>query len=561
MIRIRDIKLPVTCGMGDLIEETAKILCLDKIYPGNSYPGFSLKLLRKSTDARRKPDIYFVYTVLVLISDEDEKKITGYLRHNRTNPKVKRNLDRILTDPVVTYNLPECGEESLALRPVVVGAGPAGLFCSLALAMRGFNPILVERGEDVDSRSRTVDAVWNGESVPYDSNVSFGEGGAGTFSDGKLTTLTKDTNGRNTFVLQTFARYGAPEEITYEAKPHIGTDILKSVVKNIREEIIRLGGEVCFNTRLADIDTDGDRLSSVTLIDVINENVKKIKTNACILCTGHSARDTFEMLYSKNIRMSQKNFAVGFRVIHPQTDVNFWQYGICETENTPLAPADYKVANETAKGRRVYSFCMCPGGYVVNASSENNGICVNGMSEYKRDGKYANSAIIAAVTPDDFAQNEVPSDHPLAGMYYQRNIEDKAYERGKGSIPIQSFGDYEKGIGNSDIKVPDDAVKGRVFAADLRGIYSEDIDEAIIESMHKFGYTRKGFDDRNVLMLGVEARTSSPIRIERDENLESNIKGLYPCGEGAGYAGGIVSAAADGLRCAEQIILRYRSGE
>ncbi len=561
MIRIRDIKLPVTCGMGDLIEETAKILCLDKIYPGNSYPGFSLKLLRKSTDARRKPDIYFVYTVLVLISDEDEKKIAGYLRHNRTNPKVKRNLDRILTDPVVTYTLPECGEESLTLRPVVVGAGPAGLFCSLALAMRGFNPILVERGEDVDSRSRTVDAVWNGESVPYDSNVSFGEGGAGTFSDGKLTTMTKDTNGRNTFVLQTFARYGAPEEITYEAKPHIGTDILKSVVKNIREKIIRLGGEVCFNTRLADIDTDGDRLSSVTLIDVTNENVKKINTNVCILCTGHSARDTFEMLYSKNIRMSQKNFAVGFRVIHPQTDVNFWQYGICETENTPLAPADYKVANETAKGRRVYSFCMCPGGYVVNASSENNGICVNGMSEYKRDGKYANSAIIAAVTPDDFAQNEVPSDHPLAGMYYQRNIEGKAYERGKGNIPIQSFGDYEKGIGSSDIKVPDDAVKGRVFAADLRGIYSEDIDEAIIESMHKFGYTRKGFDDRNVLMLGVESRTSSPVRIERDENLESNIKGLYPCGEGAGYAGGIVSAAADGLKCAEQIILRYRSGE
>ncbi len=562
MIRIRDIKLPTDHREGAIIKEMVRILCLDKIYPGNSYPDFSYEVLRKSIDARKKPDIFFVYTVLLLIPDEDEQRIVKYLRSNRTKPQVKRNIDRIITDPIITYTIPECGDNVLHDRPVVVGAGPAGLFCALALARRGFRPVVIERGENVDDRSRRVNDFWEGGKLLPDSNVSFGEGGAGTFSDGKLMTLTKDTKGRNTFVIKTFAEHGAPRDITYDAKPHIGTDILKSVVKNIREEIISLGGEVRFNTRLTDIKTDGDTLSAVVVTDVAGKRVSEIETKVCILCTGHSARDTYEMLYAKKAVMSPKSFAAGFRVIHPQSRVNYWQYGLEDTEDTPLPPADYKVANETAGGRRVYSFCMCPGGYVVNASSEEGGICVNGMSEYKRDGKFANSAIIAAVSPDDFIQDVVPKDHPLAGMYYQRSIEGKAFGSGYGSIPIQRFADYERGL--ADMEAGDistdltGAVKGRVRSANLRGIYSEDIEEAIIESMHKFGYTREGFDSDDVYMLGVEARTSSPVRIERDENLESSIKGLYPCGEGAGYAGGIVSAAVDGLKCAERIITRYK---
>lgn len=563
MIRIRDIKLPTEHCEGAIIEEMVKTLCLDKIYPGNSYPAFSYEILRKSIDARKKPDIFFVYTVLLLIPDEDEQRIVKYLRANRTKPQVKRNIDRIITEPLVTYEIPECGDEALSNRPIVVGAGPAGLFCALSLARRGFRPILIERGENVDDRSRTVNNFWEGGLLLPDSNVSFGEGGAGTFSDGKLTTLTKDTNGRNTFVIKTFAEHGAPKEIIYDAKPHIGTDILKGVVKNIREEIINLGGEVRFNTRLTDIKTDGDALSGVVVTDVTNQCVSEIKTQVCILCTGHSARDTFEMLYSKNADMSRKSFAVGFRVIHPQSAVNFWQYGLDDIKDTYLPPADYKVANEASNGRRVYSFCMCPGGYVVNASSVEGGICVNGMSEYRRDGKFANSAIIAAISPDDFIQDVVPKEHPLAGMYYQRSIESKAFGIGCGSIPIQCFADYERGTTDTDsediIAELNGAVKGKVSYANLRGIYSDDIEEAIIESMHKFGYTRKGFDSDDVYMLGVEARTSSPVRIERDGNFESNIKGLYPCGEGAGYAGGIVSAAVDGLKCAERIITRYKT--
>ena len=558
MIRIRNIRLPAGSGREEIIEEIAKILCLRKIYPGNSYPDFSYRILRRSIDARRKPEIFFVYTVELLAEDETERRILKYLHDNRTNPRVSRKLDKILTEPVTEYVIPECGTKKLSSRPVVVGAGPSGLFCALLLARRGFAPLLIERGEPADKRSRRVSDFWAGGAVDPDSNVAFGEGGAGTFSDGKLTTLTKDVSGRNTYVIKTFYEHGAPENITYDAKPHIGTDILTSVVMNIRKEIISLGGEVLFNTRLSDIGVSDDALSYITVVDVCTGHSRKIKTDICILCIGHSARDTFEMLYGRNVSMRQKNFAAGFRVIHPQSMVNMWQYGRADNESAGLPAADYKVTNETGSGRRVYSFCMCPGGYVVNASSEVGGICVNGMSENKRDAKYANSAIIAAVTPEDFVQDEVAADHPLAGMYYQRNIEHMAYLRGKGRVPIQCFGDFEQDTIQSppgDLS-PTDAVKGEAVTANLRGIFSEAIDSAVIESMHKFGYTMKGFDECAV-MAGVEARTSSPVRIERDDHFVSNIKGIYPCGEGAGYAGGIVSAAADGIKCAEEIIKSY----
>ena len=560
MIRIRDIKIPAGSGSGAILDETAKILCLDMIYPGNSYPDLSYEVLRRSIDARKKPDIYLVYTVRLLAGAETEEQILKFLHANSKIPRIKKSLTRIITDPVTEYSLPECGRKVLSKRPVVVGMGPAGMFAALLLARRGFCPLVIEQGENVDARTVTVRKMWNGEKTDPYSNVQFGEGGAGTFSDGKLNTLTKDTNGRNSFVLKTFYEHGAPKEITTDAKPHMGTDVLTHVVRSMREEIISLGAEVLFNTRLTGFSDNNGSISSVTLTDTVSGKNQKVDTDVCILCIGHSARDTFQMLYDSGITMKQKSFAAGFRVIHPQAAVNNWQYGPVDPGKIGLPPADYKVTNETGSGRRVYSFCMCPGGFVVNASSEADRLCVNGMSEHDRAGEYANSAVIVAVTPDDFMQDEVEKDHPLAGMHYQRRLEEEAYSRGNGSIPAQYFTDFESGRSDTDDEHAfpfEKAVRGSAVFTDLRGIFSDDIDEAVIESMHKFGYTMKDFD-KDALMLGVESRTSSPVRIERDEDYMSNIKGLYPCGEGAGYAGGITSAAADGIRVAEAVIKRYR---
>lgn len=560
MIRIRDIKLPVGHTDGDLIDEIAKILCLDMIYPGNSYPDFSYEILRRSIDARRKPDIFFVYTVKLLIAPEGENHIIKFFDDHARSSRIRKMRDRILTDTPEQFVIPECGDKVLSKPPVVVGFGPCGMFASLLLARRGFTPIVIERGSNVDERTKIVEGFWEKGRLDPESNVQFGEGGAGTFSDGKLNTLTKDTNGRNTYVLKTFAEHGAPSDILIDAKPHIGTDVLKTVVRNIREEIISLGGKVLFDTKLTDIKTDGGKISSITVSGTKSGTSETIETDIVIICPGHSARDTFEMLYDRGITMSPKSFAAGFRVVHPQSLVNEWQYGMPDPEKAGLPPADYKVANETDGGRRVYSFCMCPGGYVVNASSEEGRTCVNGMSESGRDGAYANSAIIAAVDPGDFSQSVVPSVHPLAGMYYQRSLEEEAGRRGKGAIPVQRFADYEEDIDPEGVIDTKDYAKGRAIPANLRGIFSEDIDKAIIESMHKFGYTRKGFDADDTVLLGVEPRTSSPVRIERGDSFESNIKGIYPCGEGAGYAGGIMSAASDGIKVASHIIENYRLG-
>ncbi|MCR5301712.1 MAG: FAD-dependent monooxygenase [Lachnospiraceae bacterium] len=565
MIRIRDIKLLAGSGDKELKEETAKILCLDKIYPGNSYPDYGIEPVRRSVDARKKPVVYLVYTVKLLIDEKEEKQILKFLRANTRIARVRKALEKITTEPVAQYVIPECGDIPLKHRPVVVGFGPCGMFAALMLARRGFRPVVIERGSRIDKRTEDVEKFWQGNDLDPDSNVLFGEGGAGTFSDGKLQTLTKDINGRNTFILETFYEHGAPKDITVDSKPHVGTDILRTVVANIREEIISLGGQILFNTKFTGIVTDDAKTKRIAAATVsTSEGVtERIETSVLILCPGHSARDTFEMLYNQGIDMSRKSFAAGFRIVHPQKLVNRWQYGMEDAASLGLPSADYKVTNTASNGRRVYSFCMCPGGYVVNSSSEDGGICVNGMSMSKRDRKYANSAIVAAVSPDDFIQDEVAPDHPLAGMYYQRRIEKEAYKRGDSYIPAQFFEEYAGSFeaDNERIsRIGDEAVKGRIKHADLRGIFSEDIDEALIESVRKFGYTMEGFDNEG-LLLAVESRTSSPVRIERDDDHEANIKGLYPCGEGAGYAGGIVSSAADGLRCAAGIIEKYHLEE
>ncbi len=557
MIRLRDIKLPAGHKEPDLIMKIEKTLCLDIIYPGNSYPQLSYKIIRRSIDARKKPDIFFVYTVGVTLFGKDEERILCFVNKNRKISRIRKLSDCMITDPVVKYEMPSKGNKELSKRPVVVGFGPAGMFASLLLARSGYCPIVIERGKRIEERAADVDEFWKSSHLKTESNVLFGEGGAGTFSDGKLNTLTKDTNGRNTFVLETFAGHGTDPDILTDAKPHIGTDVLRVVVRSIRQEIISLGGTVMFNTKLCRINRADGRVCSVSAVDTVTGEETVIDTEVLILCPGHSARDTFEMLYDTGTSIEQKSFACGFRVMHPQKLVDKWQYGD-DSDKLGLPPADYKVANETSEGRRVYSFCMCPGGYVVNSSSEDGRICVNGMSYRDRGGYFANSAIIAAVDPKDFIQDEVSPDHPLAGMYYQRDIEEKAYNCADGAIPVQRFTDFEEDTASGDIEGIDRGVRGAVKPSNLRGIFSEDIDSAIIESMHKFGYTREGFDT-DAVMLGVETRTSSPIRIVRDETLQSNIKGLYPCGEGAGYAGGITSAAADGIRTAEKIITTYGS--
>lgn len=560
MIRIRDIKLDIRAKENNLLDIIADVLMLEQIFASPENVDFSYEILRRSIDARKRPSIYYIYTVGVLLSPKDEEKVRKYF----DGKKKTRDYDKIIWDAPEEYIIPDSGETNIENPPVIVGAGPAGLFCALNLARRGFCPVIIERGEEVTKRSETVDLFWNTGCLNTESNVQFGEGGAGTFSDGKLNTLTKDKNGRNSYVLKTFYEFGAPKEVTFDAKPHIGTDILKDVVKNLRCEIEKLGGSFLFDTKVVDIkkksENGVEKITSLVLTNNKNGEETELKTDLAVLAIGHSARDTFEMLYSKGIKMESKDFAAGFRVIHPQDRADNWAYGDDCDFKSILPAADYKVTNETNDGRRVYSFCMCPGGYVVNASSEQGRTCVNGMSYSGRDSGFANSAIIVAVTKDDFEQDEVAPDHPLAGMYYQRRLESNAFSCGDGNIPGQFLCDFEADASTKEIGCTDAFAKGKVTGTNLRSIFSESINKAFIESMHKFGYTRKCFDDEKTLILGIEGRTSSPVRIIRDEHFESVIKGLYPCGEGAGYAGGITSAAADGLKVSEEIIKRYRFG-
>lgn len=507
------------------------------------------EIIKESIDARKKPEIYLSYTVDVeLESKALEDKI---LRKNKGN--------QISLSNDVVYQFPKEGSKELKKRPVIVGMGPAGLFCGYYLALHGYKPLILERGADVDERTKDVEKFWTTGQLNTESNVQFGEGGAGTFSDGKINTLIKDKDGRNKEALKTLIRFGAPKRILYDYKPHIGTDILVDVVRNMREEIKALGGEVRFHAKVTDFIFEKDEISKV----IVNSS-EEIETNVVVLAIGHSARDTFETLYERKVPMDAKSFAVGLRVEHPQTHINMSQYGM--ENNEYLGAAPYKVTAQTSVNRGVYSFCMCPGGYVVNASSEEGRTVVNGMSYSKRDSANANSAIIVAVTPEDYGSN-----HPLAGVYFQRELEEKAYALGKGKIPVQEYGDFKARVESDSL--PDDVniakdnyhftnlpcTKGEYVYADVTRILPKECNKAFVEGMEHFGRIIKGFNDAHTLCLGVESRTSSPIRIHRDETLESAMKGLYPCGEGAGYAGGITSAAMDGMRVAEAIARTYKN--
>ena len=537
MLRVNQVKVPLSHRQEDILYKTARIL---KVNPERI---LSWQIVKKSLDARKKPEITVVYTVDVCVKSQD-KVLAGC-----KSPHVQKVEDK-------EYIFHADGTDVLEHRPIIIGTGPAGLLCGYMLSKNGYRPLILERGKCVEQRRGDVEKFWHEGVLDPASNVQFGEGGAGTFSDGKLNTLVKDKYGRNKEVLRIFVDAGAPEEILYEAKPHIGTDILCTVVRNLREKITAWGGEVRFDAQVTDICCSEERVTGV----VVN-GTETIESEVVVLAIGHSARDTFEMLYEKGIPMEAKSFAVGLRMEHPRRMIDKIQYGI---SGHPLLPAaNYKVTAQTSYGRGVYSFCMCPGGYVVNASSELGRLAVNGMSYSGRDGDNSNSAMIVTVTPEDYED-----DSPLAGIAFQRELEERAYHIGAGAVPVERYGDYRYAVIGEKTKesvIPHDypnfapAIKGEYRVAAVHDIMPQELNQALVEGIDLIGQTVSGFADGGAYLSGIESRTSSPVRIVRDDSGQSALCGLYPCGEGAGYAGGITSAAMDGILIAEKIGAKYHS--
>ncbi|MBE6734370.1 MAG: hypothetical protein E7563_03385 [Ruminococcaceae bacterium] len=521
MITIKNIKLPLKYNEEQLRRVVEKELRISKDDIKE------LTLRRISIDARKKTDIHYIAMVDISVRGNEEKLVSRC-----KNAEISK-------DKEYTFK----AQKTLENRPVVVGSGPAGLFCALILARNGACPIVIERGKSVDERTKSVDKFWLDGTLDTESNVQFGEGGAGTFSDGKLNTGTNDV--RQSFILREFVSHGAPEDILISAKPHIGTDMLKGTIKAIRKEIETLGGEFRFNTLLMDFDAIGGKIKSVTVRS--NSVTEKIDTDNIVLAIGHSARDTFEMLRYKGIDMQQKAFSVGARIEHLREAVDVCQYG---KARFMLPTADYKVSTHLKDGRGVYSFCMCPGGYVVNASSEEGRLCTNGMSNHSRDNINSNSAILVGITPEDYNQGDV-----LDGIKFQRMIERKAYEVcGDYTVPVQRVGDFV-GVSGNVHTLPSPTILPGYEICDLNQVFPSFISESIKEGLLNLSQRTPFFSDMGAVLTAPETRSSSPVRIVRDSSFQSlSFRGLYPCGEGAGYAGGIMSAATDGIKCAEAIL-------
>jgi uncharacterized FAD-dependent dehydrogenase len=533
MIRITDIKIKLEEVSDSFIESRT----LRKIISGklkiHEKDILSFRIFRKSIDARKKGSIFYVYTVDAEVTNEQHV--------------LKRCKQKCVSKaPQRPKIVPPSGSQSLPERPVIIGMGPAGLFAGLILSRYGYMPVILERGKDVDERTADINRFWNNGVLNTESNVQFGEGGAGTFSDGKLTTLINDK--RCHVILEEFVKAGAPGEILYKSKPHIGTDLLKTTVKSIRQQIISKGGEVRFNSKVTDFEIENGEIKAV----IVNEN-ERIKCQVLLLAIGHSARDTFEVLYKRGVAMTSKSFSIGVRIEHLQRMIDEAQYGDLAGHEA-LYAADYKLSYHSASGRSCYTFCMCPGGYVVAAASEGNCVVTNGMSIYKRDGTNANSALLVGITPNDFE-----SSHPLAGIDFQRKWERLAYKAGGNSYkaPAQLLDDFlndRVSTGWGDV-LP--TYKPGVVFADMRSCLPGYVIDTLKEAALYFGTRLKGFDKGDSILTGVETRSSSPVRIIRNKDYLSNIKGLYPMGEGSGYAGGIMSSAVDGLRIAEKIMEKY----
>lgn len=528
MIRLNELKLPIGAGFDDVKKAAAKTL-------GISISDFqNFEISRESIDSRKKDNITMIYSVKISLLGDEETAISGF-------PK-----NKAIVAEDNNYICPPIKRKSF-YRPIVIGFGPAGMFASLTLAKAGLKPIILERGNDVDERTKDIKNFWINKVLNTDSNVQFGEGGAGTFSDGKLTTGIKDSRCKE--VLRVLKENGAPEEILYSSKPHIGTDKLCSVVKNIRNSIIELGGEIQFGCKLTDIIVANEAVHGISYCDKKNSTYD-IETDCIVLCIGHSARDTFEMLLHKGVKLEQKAFSIGARIEHRQEMINKAQYGK-EWNNPLLGAADYKLSNHPLHGRGGYTFCMCPGGTVVAASSEKNGLVVNGMSEYARDTTNANSAVLVGVETKFF-----PDKHPLAGIKFQREIEKKAFLVGGGdyTAPAQKVGDFLKDNVSKNFGTVKPSCTTGAIPSDIRLVLPKNITDTMLSALIDFDRKLKGFCLPDAVLTVPETRSSSPVRIVRDDLKQSNLRGLYPCGEGAGYAGGIVSAAVDGMRCAEAVL-------
>lgn len=547
ILRINQIKLPV------LHTKEALDQAVQRTIHSKTVPEYTIA--KQSIDARDKDRLRYSYSVDLPDVKVDGRQLSRLLSNKNImfTEKKEYNFSKLVSSGSQSRE-----RKSLRHPPVIVGTGPAGLFCGYQLAKAGYQPILIERGLPVEERCRQIESYWQGAELNPECNVQFGEGGAGTYSDGKLNTTIKDKAGRIDEVLRTFVKFGAPADICYVNKPHIGTDLLQDVVRNMRRAILELGGQVWFDTCLTDLQIHSDihvpagMLQGITLCQ--QGVLRDIPCESLILAIGHSARDTFSLLQDKGIYMTPKAFAVGLRIEHPTEMIHASQYGTSK-EAEALPAADYKLTHQTQEGRAVYSFCMCPGGHIVDASSQPGHIAVNGMSYRSRNGRNSNSAIVVNVTPEDF-----DGTGPLAGMEFQEKWERAAWLSGQGKVPLQLFGDYQAHRPSTSLGGITPNLKGQYAFADLNDCLPKFVNNAIINGIMSFEHRIRGFAREDGILCGIESRTSSPVRIERNQYYSSNIDGIFPCGEGAGYAGGITSAAVDGIKVAEAIAGQYEPG-
>ncbi len=521
-VRVHNIKLPLDAEVDEIKSAALKEA------NAKEKDCVAFKIVKQSIDARKK-QVSFVYSIDLELTKK--VKVNG------------KNIIELINEEEKEIT---SGNKKLLHRPIVVGSGPCGLFCALTLAKSGYMPLLLERGADVDTRTKAVESFWKNREFSSDTNVQFGEGGAGTFSDGKLTTRISDPKIMK--ILRDFVKFGAPEEILYKAKPHIGTDILKNVVKAIRNEIINLGGEVRFNSKVSDIDIKGEKIRSVKL-----SSGEEIPCDVLVLALGHSARDTYKMLFDKGILMQAKAFSVGARVEHKQQLINEAMYGDFAGHKL-LGAADYQLSYRNGDDA-CYSFCMCPGGVVVAAASEENTVVTNGMSYFARDEENSNAAICVNVTTKDFE-----SEHPLSGVKYQQELEKRAFYLGykNYNAPAQLVSDFLNGKITNKFSSVKPSYAPDITPTDLNNLFSKRVSKVLGDGLRQFERKINGFTKNGAVLTGPETRTSAPVRILRNDELEScSVKGIYPAGEGAGYAGGIMSAAADGIKVAEKIISIY----